>query len=343
MLSKQSKVLVVGQGLAGTLISFLLKEAGIDVHVISSESAPVASSVAAGMWNPVAFRRVIPTWNASKMVEALHEVYPRIEEEVGVSFLHRRNIHRFFPNEEYKETWDKKSKEPEVAPFIGATHPEKGEVIEGGYVDLNSMISSWRSKLQHDQRFEFGDFKDIESSGSKWEFNHKTFDHLIVCTGLGMLDGLQDQDWLRKNKGELLHLHEGKLDKGTILNNGKWILPLAEGGFKLGASYDWKDETLSPTEEVKSHLIEKGELLFKSPLPKIKQHLVGIRPTTKDRRPLVGTLEDHPSLSVFNGLGTRGVLIGPWCAVQLTDSLINGNPLPGEMDVNRTNISFNIF
>ena len=158
-----------------------------------------------------------------------------------------------------------------------------------------------------------------------------------------MLDGLQDQDWLRKNKGELLHLHEGKLDKGTILNNGKWILPLAEGGFKLGASYDWKDETLSPTEEVKSHLIEKGELLFKSPLPKIKQHLVGIRPTTKDRRPLVGTLEDHPSLSVFNGLGTRGGLIGPWCAVQLTDSLINGNPLPGEMDVNRTNISFNIF
>ncbi|MEO0405046.1 MAG: FAD-dependent oxidoreductase, partial [Bacteroidota bacterium] len=233
MLSKQSKVLVVGQGLAGTLISYLLKKAGWDVHVISSKEAPAASEVAAGMWNPVAFRRVIPTWNASQMVRALHQVYGDLQEELGSTFLYKRKIHRFFPNDDYRTTWNENTTKEELLPYIGASYPDKGEVVEGGYVDLSHMISAWRNQLLGNQQFDFGEMDQIQFMESKWLFHGQAFDHLVICTGLGMIKSLEEQDWLRKNKGELLLLNSGKVDKSTILNNGKWVLPLEEGGYKL--------------------------------------------------------------------------------------------------------------
>ncbi len=39
--------------------------------------------------------------------------------------------------------------------------------------------------------------------------------------------------------------------------------------------------------------------------------LAGVRPTVKDRRPLIGTHPMHSQLHVLNGLGTRGVMLGP--------------------------------
>jgi len=43
----------------------------------------------------------------------------------------------------------------------------------------------------------------------------------------------------------------------------------------------------------------------------VTSHIAGQRPTVRDRRPLLGKLDDH-ELYAFNGLGTRG---SPDCAL----------------------------
>jgi glycine/D-amino acid oxidase-like deaminating enzyme len=68
---------------------------------------------------------------------------------------------------------------------------------------------------------------------------------------------------------------------------------------------------------------------------KIVEHIAGIRPTVKDRRPLVGKHPKHPNLAVLNGLGTRGVMIAPTVAKALYDHLENGIALDKEISIAR--------
>ena len=58
------KILIVGAGLAGTLTAWELKKRGVDVTLCDNNSSS-ASKVAAGLFNPVSFKRVVEVWNAS--------------------------------------------------------------------------------------------------------------------------------------------------------------------------------------------------------------------------------------------------------------------------------------
>ena len=63
--------------------------------------------------------------------------------------------------------------------------------------------------------------------------------------------------------------------------------------------------------------------------------MAGIRPTVKDRRPLVGAHPEHKNMFVLNGLGTRGVMIGPYIAKQLFNHIENEMPLDDEINIIR--------
>ena len=64
-------------------------------------------------------------------------------------------------------------------------------------------------------------------------------------------------------------------------------------------------------------------------------HEAGVRPTTGDRRPLLGVHKDNHRLAFFNGLGTRGVMIAPLMAKKLYQFLENDQALDKEIDISR--------
>ena len=47
----------------------------------------------------------------------------------------------------------------------------------------------------------------------------------------------------------------------------------------------------------------------------------GIRPTVRDYKPLIGWHKDNNRIGVFNGLGARGVLVGPY----LSNAFVNSS------------------
>jgi glycine/D-amino acid oxidase-like deaminating enzyme len=59
----------------------------------------------------------------------------------------------------------------------------------------------------------------------------------------------------------------------------------------------------------------------------------GVRPASRDRRPILGIT--GPRQAVFNGLGSRGVLLAPWSAAHLADHLFAGAALDPEVDLDR--------
>lgn len=63
----------------------------------------------------------------------------------------------------------------------------------------------------------------------------------------------------------------------------------------------------------------------------------GIRPTVKDRRPLVGQHSQYKNLYILNGLGTRGVIVAPAISKQLYDLIEQNEPLESEINIARFN------
>ena len=86
--------------------------------------------------------------------------------------------------------------------------------------------------------------------------------------------------------------------------------------------------------KAKEELLRKLGRLISCPFKVIDQ-VAGIRPTVKDRRPLVGSHSTFSNLHVLNGLGTRGVMIGPYVAKQFFDFIENKMPLEKEIDIKR--------
>jgi len=64
-------------------------------------------------------------------------------------------------------------------------------------------------------------------------------------------------------------------------------------------------------------------------------HRAGIRPTVRDRRPLVGQHPRYNRLYVLNGFGSRGVMIAPYAAQQLFNKIESNQPLEDELDITR--------
>ena len=338
------RILVVGQGLAGTLVSHAALQRGWDCHVMDS-GQPSASSVAAGMFNPMSFRRIIEVWDARPHLDSMTATYRAFEADLGESFLHFLPILKQIPNAEYAEEWNRKALDspwiepvrsdaevlqrfPDAVPSPGHGY---GLVQGGGWLDLPRLIQAWRDRLMEEGRFTVGQWSATQAQKA----NDDGWDTIIDCRGCGAaLDSTAGPLDIRANRGEILTVKPdgsggASLPDTHILNFGKWTLPTQPGSWRLGASYEWNRIDLDPTPETRDFLMASLRRAAPNTATSMTvRHDVGLRPVSKDRRPAVGPHPTISSLHVFNGLGTRGVLIGPRWSHLLCDSLVGKAQLP---------------
>jgi glycine/D-amino acid oxidase-like deaminating enzyme len=63
----------------------------------------------------------------------------------------------------------------------------------------------------------------------------------------------------------------------------------------------------------------------------------GIRPTTIDRRPIIGCHPLYKNLVIFNGLGTKGVSLAPYFSAQVAQWLEGKGEILKEVNIKRFN------
>ena len=105
------KVLVVGSGVAGICLAHELLQEGCDVQLIDN-NRNVSSVVAAGLINPLVFRRMTLSWRVSELLPFAYQRYREIEQLIGVSFFHSLGIRRLFASEQELDFWKKKQELP---------------------------------------------------------------------------------------------------------------------------------------------------------------------------------------------------------------------------------------
>lgn len=339
--------LVIGCGLAGVSLIELLQQNGKTVHVFDNASQP-SSTVAGGMYNPVVLKRFTEIWKASEQVDIVTNFYPNLEKKLNVKFDFSMSLYRKFASIEEQNNWFVACDKVSLAPFLNQkivnskfNHIDSpfgyGEVFNSGYLDIKKLISNFQKMLQQKNLFFSDEFKynDLIIEDNSVSYNGIRYKKVVFAEGFGLHANPYFNDLpLDGTKGELIHIKAIGLEINSIIKSNIFILPIGNHIYKVGATYNWQDKTNEPTAEGKSELIEKLNELISCDYEVI-EHLAGVRPTVKDRRPLVGTHYVHKNLHILNGLGTRGVMLGPFLAKSLYDYLELDAPLDKEIDINR--------
>jgi glycine oxidase len=339
--------IIVGSGLAGISFSEMALNNNKSILVIDDDSQN-SSKIAGGLYNPVILKRFSEVWNAKMQLDLMTSFYSRIHDKLKKQFDFKIPILRKFYSIEEQNNWFVAADKPALAAFLstnlcfntysGIVSPFGfGEVLQTGYVDTAALLTLYKSFLSSKQLLlnESFNYSELFFEGDFLSYKGVNSKHIIFAEGFGMhknpffnylpLDG---------TKGELFIIKAPLLKLDRIVNTSVFILPLGNDLFKVGATYNWKDKTNLPTEGGKNELVERICEIINCDF-EIVQHFAGVRPTVRDRRPLVGTHSDHNNVHLLNGLGTRGVMLGPSMAKALFDSIENGMPLDVEIDIKR--------
>jgi len=133
-------------------------------------------------------------------------------------------------------------------------------------------------------------------------------------------------------RGEGLTVRIPGLRLKHVVHRGVFILPVGDDRYRVGSTFAWDNVWSGPTEEARRWLLDKLERIVSRPVV-VEEHWAGVRPASRDRRPVLGRLGAQEA--ILNGLGARGVLLAPWSALHLAAHLFDDAPLDPEVDVRR--------
>ena len=340
--------ILVGQGIAGSVLSLSLIKAGYTVCVIDSPNLSKSSRVAAGIWNPIVFKRLTKSWLADELVPELQLFYNFCEKELNTTLIHQRSIIKAFTEEQEKNLWIKKSNDgnlfldnqthEDLAVDANYTVKSYSKVLQAGNLDVAHFIESVKTYLKNNQSYleEEFDYTKLDIKDNAVGYNSICANHIIFCDG-HLITKNPYFSWIpmKPAKGEVLTIHCTSLKlKQDIFNKGFFILPLGNDLYKVGATYEWEQLNDIPTEKGRDELIKKINSVVTSPY-QIISHDAGVRPSVIDRRPVVGAHPEFKNVFVFNGLGTKAVMLAPYFAKQLVASIQNNAPIDSEVNPNR--------
>jgi glycine oxidase len=339
--------LIIGSGLAGISFSEIALQNTNSILVLDNNSKN-SSKIAGGLYNPVILKRFSEVSEAKEHLLIMNEFFLNLEKRLDCKVNFTVPILRKFFSVEEQNNWFAASDKVNLAPFLSTNLILRkyssidspfgyGEVLQTGYVDTALLLRKYKEYLISNNLFleESFDYSLLQEQSNGIQYKDIKAKHIIFAEGFGMhanpyfnnlpLDG---------TKGELFIIKAPLLDLDVILNTNVFILPLGNDLYKVGATYNWTDKTDTPTEEGKNELIEKIKEIITCDF-EIVEHLAGVRPTVKDRRPLVGTYSNNNSIHILNGLGTRGVMLGPAMAKALFENIEYQKPLDRVIDIRR--------
>ena len=352
---KEVDYIVVGLGIAGFAICERFEQAGKSFVVIDTPKTN-SSIVAGGIMNPVVLKRFTQAWRSPEFRDEAIAMYASASEKLEGSFLAETGIQRIFNNAQEQNDWMVASETAKLSPFLNGTlsdrpHREPLEEttarvvhtpfglgdVKGGYrVATVELLSAYRSYLNQTDRLIANPFHydDLElNTGSVHYKNWKARRILFAEGAIARNNPYFMVECLIPKKGEYIIVKAPELRLKSILKGSCFVISLGNDLYKVGATFDHHSLSYETTPEGKEQLVATLRKLISCPFEVVDQ-IAGMRPTVKDRRPLLGMLE-HENVIFFNGLGARGIMMAPLLSKWLFDFLENDIPLPEAVNIKR--------
>ena len=340
---------IVGQGLAGTLISWFLRQKGKSFFVIDNSHFQAASNIAAGIINPITGRKYVKSWRIEQFLPFAKSTYTEMAEFLSTRFAHPKLIYRGLYSIQDENTWEAR-KSDEIAGQYIVDHPKtieyKGKingimsygVLKGGMqVQLPVIIKKYQEYLKSDALIleEKFDYNELALHSDGIDYKHISAKHIIFSEGYqAQFNPYFNYLPFEAAKGDLLIIKIKDRPFENILRHKVFIAPIDEEHYWVGSDYRWKFEDDSPDPTKMEELIATLDKILNVPYEIVK-HIAGIRPCVKGRRPFLGRHPKYEVMSIFNGLGTKGASLGPFWANHMINHLVDGEPLDNDVDISR--------
>ncbi len=341
--------IIVGQGLAGTLLGYFLEKSGKRILFVDNGYKTAASTVAAGIFNPITGRRFVKSWMIDTLFPFAKETYAEIEREINQQIFYPNHIIRALFNHVEENHWLMRSDLPENLPYVEPKEDYgryKGRIQEpysymelrnAGRADILGLIQAFRKKwlslgrlVEEQLNYEL---LDIRKEGVFYK--DLMAPTMIFCEGY-MARENPHFSYLNYNptKGELLLVKIPNVDFRKMLKHKLYIVPFGDDIYWVGATNDWNNIDDIPTAENRKYLEDRLQSFLKVPF-EVLEHKAAVRPTVKDRRPYLGLHPKYPQLAIFNGLGTKGASLGPYWAQHFSDFLCGHSEIDSQVDIQR--------
>ena len=343
------EALIVGQGIAGTLLAFFLYKEKLPFKVIDRPLPGASSEVAAGILNPVTGRRLVKSWRFDELSNFARFTYQEIGRLLNETFFLDKTILRALQNTFEENEWMRRSGYPEYRPFLSdsvdlfnskskVTSPHAwGEIKCAGKLNMPELISSFRAFLKKrnlltEQEF---DHQQLMISEQHIKYQGQKFRKIIFCEGAKAVENPYFNYLpFSTTKGEILIIRVDNFQTEKILKNKVYLCPLYEKVYWVGSTNSFSYDHVHPTSQQFNSLKKDLEEFLLVPF-KIIDHRAAIRPTVADKRPLLGLHPTHNSIYIFNGLGTKGASLGPYFAHQMAQFVLGKARPDAEVCIDR--------
>lgn len=344
---KKLDYIVVGFGLAGMAFCDQLEKHNKS-FVVFDANLPSASKVAAGLINPVILKRYTIPWKGDEQFDGALSFFKSVSVKLGIDFVDILAIHKVFSSAEDQNNWFEASDKPILNRFLSDELIKSGDAFKAPYgkglvlesvrIQITDLLKAYAERLRSNNSFidvvlNYDQLEILDSGLVQYEdFQAK---HIVFAEGFG----LKSNPFFNKlplvgNKGEYLIIKAPELQIQEAVKSTFFIIPLGDDLYKVGATFNWEDKDSEPSQSSLEELRAYLDKILNCAYEVVDQQ-AGVRPTTGDRRPLLGRHPQFSQLVLLNGLGTRGTMMAPFLAETLFNHLEKGTHLEDAMSIMR--------
>ena len=338
--------IIVGYGIAGLSLAYKLIKEKKD-FVIFDVPRTNSTYQSGAVLNPTILKRYTLSWKGLEFMKFAKEFYLEFEKKYNVKVYDNILIHKYFSNEQEQNYWIEASGFKYLENYLDNPIVNKYNnqfLLKNGYgilkntakIDPKLMLDIFKLNLVKDKFI----VKDFDHSKLKIydeyvKYENITSKKIVFCEGVGIKNNnFFNYLPVTSLKGEFLLIKAPKLSNKHIIKSSVYIIPINKGIFWVGSTFNFNDKSTKKTKEGYNFLLSKLNSLISVPFQVI-DHKVGFRPVVKDRRPILGRHPKHKNLILYNGLGTRGLMIAPLLSKWLYEYISEGKELNNEVSIDR--------
>jgi len=327
-------LLVVGQGIVGSVLAWKLQQAQIPIRIFEGDFPASASRAAAGLISPITGKRWHLTHKVDYYLTQARSFYMQLGSFFHDCFWKDHQIIRLI-NPKDDPIINKRFKDKAYRPYLGEKRPAghwgndpRGSVeIKGGGVLAVSRILDRIGNYFKDQNIQMPgafDFDQLQQTADGWLYEGQPIRGVVFCEGAKAMQNPYFQGLpFSPSQGEILTLQVPMPAHwmGHVFNDGNWLIPVDGFTCRVGATYTWDLHT-QPTVAARAQLLDAFKRLMPSAyMPVVLDQKVGIRLAFLDTMPAIGEHPHYSGLYYFNGFGSKGTVFSPAMADCMIDCI----------------------